>query len=90
MSANGVHTTIIRNGTLIDATGQPAAPNDAVVIQGNRILSVGPVPPQVNIEDREHVETIDATGQWIMPGLIEGHCHLSIGQPAMPGQNVAR
>ena len=90
MSTNGVKTTIIRNGTLIDATGQPAVQNDAVVLQGNRILSVGAVPPQINVEDREHVETIDATDKWIMPGLIEGHCHLSFGQPVMPGLSVAR
>ena len=90
MSTNGVKTTIIRNGTLIDATGQPAVQNDAVVVQGNRILSVGAVPPQVNVEDREHVETIDATDKWIMPGLIEGHCHLSFGQPVMPGMSIAR
>ena len=90
MSTNGVKTTIIRNGTLIDATGQPAVQNDAVVVQGNRILSVGAVPPQVNVEDRENVETIDATGKWIMPGLIEGHCHLSFGQPNMPGMSIAR
>ena len=90
MSTNGAKTTIIRNGTLIDATGQPAVQNDAVVLQGNRILSVGAVPPQINVEDREHVETIDATDKWIMPGLIEGHCHLSFGQPVMPGLSVAR
>ena len=90
MSTNDAKTTIIRNGTLIDGTGQPAAHNDAVVVQGNRILSVGAVPPEVNVEDREHIETIDATDKWIMPGLIEGHCHLSFGQPAMPGLNIAR
>ena len=90
MSANNAKTTIIRNGTLIDGTGQPAAHNDAVVIQGNRILSVGAAPPEINVEDREHIETFDATDKWIMPGLIEGHCHLSFGQPAMPGLNIAR
>ena len=90
MSASDAKTTIIRNGTLIDGTGQPAVPNDAVVIQGNRIRSVGAVPPDINVEDRENVETIDAEGRWIMPGLIEGHCHLSFGQPAMPGLGIAR
>ncbi|MCI0867990.1 MAG: amidohydrolase family protein [Chloroflexi bacterium] len=83
-------TVIIQNGTLIDGSGNPAASNQAVVIQGNRILSVGPVPPEVNLEDRENVQVIDATGQWVMPGLIDGHCHLSFGQPAMPGITTAR
>ena len=90
MSANDAKATIIRNGTLINGTGQPATHNDAVVIEGNRILSVGAVPPEINVEDRERIETIDATDKWIMPGLIDGHCHLSFGQPAMPGLSIAR
>ena len=82
-------TVIIQNGTLIDGSGNPAVPNQAVVIQGNRILSVGPVPPEVNLEDRENVQVIDATGQWVMPGLIDGHCHLSFGPcPEAPGSST--
>ena len=83
-------TTIIRNGTLIDGSGRDAVDNEAVVIQGNRIRSVGQVPPDVNLEDTDGIEVIDATGKWIMPGLIDAHCHLSFGQPAMPGVGIAR
>ncbi len=90
MPANSVKTTIIRNGSLIDGSGRAPVENDAVVIQGDRIRSVGSVPPDVNVEDLENVATIDASGKWIMPGLIDGHCHLSFGQPAMPGITMAR
>ena len=82
MSGNA-KTLVIRNGTLIDGTGEPASPNDAVVIDGNRITSVGQLPPGLNIEDTGKVEVIDADGKWIMPGLIDGHCHLSFGFPAV-------
>ena len=34
MASNGNGTTVIRNGTLIDAAGNPATPNEAVVIEG--------------------------------------------------------
>jgi imidazolonepropionase-like amidohydrolase len=88
MASNGT-TTVIRNGTLIDATGNPAGPNEAVVIEGNRIRSVGGLPPDVNLEDRE-VNVIDAAGRWIMPGLIDVHCHLSFGNPPMPGVPSAK
>ena len=90
MPANSVKTTIIRNGSLIDGSGRAPVDNDTVVIQGDRIRSVGSVPPDVNVEDLENVATIDASGKWIMPGLIDGHCHLSFGQPAMPGITMAR
>lgn len=81
-NSNG-KTIVIRHGTLIDGTGEPATPNDAVVIEGNRFASVGPLPPGLNLEDTGKHEVIDATGKWIMPGLIDGHCHLSFGFPAV-------
>ena len=90
MTSGNQQTTVIRNGTLIDGSGSPAVENEAVVIQGNRITSVGRIPPGLNLEDKESVRIIDATGRWIMPGLIDGHCHLSFGQPAMPGVSIAR
>ena len=37
-------TLVIRNGTLIDGSGKPSARNDAIVIEGNRIKSVGALP----------------------------------------------
>jgi len=89
MSISESKTLVIRNGTLIDGSGAVAA-NTAVVIQGNRIASVGELPGGVNLEDTDKVDVIDATGQWIMPGLIDGHCHLSFGMPAVQGYASAR
>jgi imidazolonepropionase-like amidohydrolase len=89
MSISESKTLVIRNGTLIDGSGGAAA-NTAVVIQGNRISSVGELPGGVNLEDTDKVDVIDATGQWIMPGLIDGHCHLSFGMPAVQGYASAR
>lgn len=86
MTSNG-KSLIIRNGTLIDGTGKPATPNDAVVIEGNRITSVGPLAPGLNPEDNGKAQVIDAEGKWIMPGLIDGHCHLSFGFPAVSSVN---
>ena len=90
MSDSESKTLVIRNGTLIDGSGAAAAANTAVVIQGNRISSVGELPGVVNLEDADKVDVIDATGQWIMPGLIDGHCHLSFGMPAVQGYASAR
>ena len=90
MGNSGKGTTVIRNGTLIDCAGNPATHNDAVVIEGNLIRSVGGLPPDVNLEDKDNVQVIDASGRWIMPGLIDAHCHLSFGFPQMPGIPSAR
>ncbi len=82
-------TLVIRNGTLIDGSGAAPVKNDAIVIEGNRIKSVGPLPPGLRLEE-DGVEVIDAAGQWIMPGLIDAHVHLSYGYPNLPGEGRGR
>jgi imidazolonepropionase-like amidohydrolase len=83
-------TLVIRNGTLIDGSGKAASRNDAIVIEGNRIKSVGALPPDVTPEDRRSVQVIDAAGQWIMPGLIDAHCHMSYGYPMIKGEGKGK
>ena len=90
MASTSKSTTVILNGTLIDGASDLATQNESVVIEGNRIRSVGNLPPDVDLEDRDNVRVIDASGQWIMPGLIDGHCYLSFGFPQMPGVSSAR
>jgi imidazolonepropionase-like amidohydrolase len=88
--AESQRTIIIRNGTLIDGSGAPARRNEAVVIEGNRIKSVGALPADVDLDDRHKVTVIDAAGQWIMPGLIDAHCHVSYGYPTVRGEGKGR
>jgi imidazolonepropionase-like amidohydrolase len=90
MGADGKKTIVISNGTLIDGNGKPPVRNEAIVIQGNRIKSIGRLPGEVRIEDRDNVEVIDAAGQWIMPGLIDAHTHLSYGNPKITGEARGR
>ena len=84
MTING-KTLVIQGGTLIDGTGGKAAKNDCLVIEGNRIKSVGAKPKGLGLRNPNKVERIDATGQWVMPGLIDAHVHLSFGHPMYPG-----
>jgi imidazolonepropionase-like amidohydrolase len=79
------HQIIIQNGTLIDGSGSPPTTNQAIVIEGNRITSIGPLAGDTMPGDLNRTQVIDASGQWIMPGLIDGHCHLSFGFPQMSG-----
>ena len=90
MGGNGKKTLVIMNGTLIDGSGSPAAQNGAIVIEGSRIRTTGPLPGDVNLEDKDNVQVIDASGQWVMPGLIDSHCHLSLGFPEVPGVASAK
>lgn len=75
---------LIRNGTLIDGSGCDPFLNTLVVVQGNRIAHVGPAVRPIRPESPDDT-VIDATGKFILPGLIDAHCHISLHQGALPG-----
>lgn len=62
--------TLIRNAVIFDGTGTEPRHGD-LLVEGNSIASVAPAdgPPA----DSE----IDAGGRFLMPGMTEGHAHLS-------------
>ena len=64
---------VIVGGTLIDATGKPPLEDAAIVIDGERIKAVGKR-SEVTIPKGSRI--IDVKGKTILPGLIDGHCHL--------------
>jgi imidazolonepropionase-like amidohydrolase len=74
---------LIRNGTLIDGSGCDPVPNTLVVVEGNRITHVGPADSPIRPESPDDT-VIDATGKFILPGLIDAHCHISLHQGALP------
>jgi imidazolonepropionase-like amidohydrolase len=75
---------VVRNGTLIDGSGREPVPNAFVVVEGNRITEAGPARSAISPENPDDT-VIDATGKFILPGLIDGHCHISLHQGALPG-----
>lgn len=62
------------NGTLIDGTGSDPIPDGVIVIDGERILSVG---PSTQVEIPPGTPTIDVQGATILPGFINAHVHLA-------------
>src|SRR5438445_1692522 len=75
---------LIKNGTLIDGSGCDPVPNTLVVVEGNRIAHVGPADGRLRPESPDDT-VIDAAGKFILPGLIDAHCHISLHQGALPG-----
>ncbi|HEY7166540.1 MAG TPA: hypothetical protein VIB79_18350 [Candidatus Binatia bacterium] len=64
---------VIQGGTLIDATGRPPIENAVIVIEGDRIKAVG---RRGAIAVPRNARLINVNGKTILPGLIDGHCHL--------------
>ncbi len=62
----------IRGGHVVPIS-QQALPNGIVLVENGKIKEVG-----TSVEIPNGAEVIDATGKWILPGLIESHTTLGI------------
>lgn len=66
-------TVAIQGGRVLPITSAPIEAG-VVIIRDGIISAIGgpetPIPPDA--------EVYDATGQWVMPGLVEGHAHIGI------------
>ncbi|OFW28909.1 MAG: hypothetical protein A3H97_23200 [Acidobacteria bacterium RIFCSPLOWO2_02_FULL_65_29] len=63
-----MYDLVIRNGTVVDGTGLPKYRAD-VGVSGDRIAAIGRI-------GEKGKEEIDATGQVVSPGFIDGHTHM--------------
>ena len=77
--------TIISNASIFDGTGRAPVPGH-VMIEGERVVEVREAPPgsdpgfggtSPGALAEAGARTIDAAGATLMPGLVEGHGHIS-------------
>ena len=66
-------TLVIRNGDLFDSESGRVLPNMTVVVQGERVVAVGPA---ATTPVPRGATVVDATGKTVMPGMWEMHGHL--------------
>jgi imidazolonepropionase-like amidohydrolase len=64
---------VFTNVNIFDGSGSALFPGEVRVI-GNRINSVVQAPGRI---DRDGADVIDGRGMTLMPGMVEGHAHLS-------------
>jgi imidazolonepropionase-like amidohydrolase len=68
-------TLTITNATVVDVSNGTLRRGTTVIIEGNRIASVGP--PSTPATPRGQV--VDATGMYVIPGLWDMHTHAYFG-----------
>jgi imidazolonepropionase-like amidohydrolase len=69
-----VQTTAIRAGKLFDPKSGQMLANQVVLIQGERIASVGPA---ASVSIPAGTKVFDLSRATVLPGLIDGHVHLT-------------
>jgi imidazolonepropionase-like amidohydrolase len=72
----------IVHATVIDPGPATIRPDQTVIIQGDRIVAVGHAPPPSG------ARVIDATGQFLIPGLWDMHVHSVFGDWFPGGRDV--
>jgi imidazolonepropionase-like amidohydrolase len=66
--------------TLIDGSGGKPLADARLRVQGGRVLAVGPATEPLPADAPAADATIGLAGRWIVPGLIDAHCHISYGE----------
>ena len=69
---------LIENGNIIDGTGSKEYKGN-IVIEDNKIIAVGKNTIEFSGEDS--IQKIDASEKFIMPGIIDAHCHITFDEP---------
>lgn len=66
----------IKNGKVVTMAGR-IHEGGSILLEEGKIQAVG----KVHIdENKEGLTVIDAKGNWVMPGLMEAHCHIGISE----------
>jgi imidazolonepropionase-like amidohydrolase/Tol biopolymer transport system component len=73
----------LTGATVITMRGDEVIPDATVLVDGNRIVAVGPS-AQVEVPARAH--RVDASGRTIMPGIVDVHAHLGNGSNGIQPQ----
>ncbi len=59
--------------TLIDGTGRDPVDGCVVVVEGSTIVDVG---REAEVRRDPEARVVDASDMTVMPGIVDGHCHL--------------
>lgn len=65
--------TIIRNGRWFDGTGAPSAVR-TIGIRDGHVVAISPEP----LDETDCPQVIDATGKWVLPGMLDIHTHYDV------------
>ncbi|MGI5453556.1 amidohydrolase family protein [Streptomyces sp. CA-249302] len=71
---------LIEHGDVIDGDANPVLKDTPVLVKDNLIAAVGEGADRTGVPRGEPLTVIDATGKTVLPGLIDGHCHMTYGE----------
>lgn len=71
---------VVHGGTLLPCVDHTVLEDSAIVVEGDRVVSIAPA-DELDLDAeraREDTDVLDASGQFVMPGKIDLHEHLDL------------
>lgn len=65
---------LIKDGKILTMSGKNYD-KGSILIKDKKIVEIG---EHINMDNNEDCHIIDASNYWVMPGIIEAHCHIGI------------
>lgn len=84
--ATPVAVTALVGGTVVDLEAGRSIANATVLIEGERIVAVG---PSERVAVPAGARLIRTDGRWLLPGLMDMHVHLGLVLPGAQGEALA-
>ena len=75
-------TQVVTGGRVLPCEDETVIDAGAVVIEDDRVAWVGPQAELPEQYQGNGIIPIDATGKTVIPGLVDGHMHISFGEAA--------
>ena len=82
-AAESAAATAIVGGTVVNLDGEAPIENAVILVEGERIAAIGEAG---EVEIPKDAALIDASGAWLIPGLMNMHVHLGL---ILPGKMKA-
>jgi Tol biopolymer transport system component/imidazolonepropionase-like amidohydrolase len=69
-------TVALVGANVITMRGEEVIRDATILVNGNRITAVG---PRSQVQVPSGARTVDVSGRWIMPGIVDVHAHINAG-----------
>ena len=70
---------LIKNGRIVTMTGKTYE-SGCLLTDQSKIVKIA---ESIGVDENRDGRTIDANGGWVLPGLIDAHCHIGIQEEGM-------
>src|SRR4051812_46982836 len=82
--AAAAQTVVVRAGHLINPADGSVKTDQMIVIESGKIKQIG-----AGLPAPTNAQVIDLSKEWVMPGLVDAHTHITMNlPPSPPGESL--